>query len=102
MTIPAPDGRSRSPKSSRGYRSDLRKEKGAVIRISVQVGSETSTLRAVVRAESIQRAVGLARTRYPGSEVRVVFPIDPEAFFERESLPAEGSIWFEMPEEAAG
>ncbi len=73
-----------------------------MVRVSVQVSSEYSSLRAVVRAESIQRAVGLASTRYPDSEVSVLFPIDSEAFFDKECAPAEGSIWLEMPKEEAG
>ncbi len=73
-----------------------------MITISVQVCSGTSKLRTMIRAESIQRAVGLASTRYPGSKVRVLFPIDPETFFEKASALAEGEIWLEMPEEATG
>jgi hypothetical protein len=73
-----------------------------MVRISVQVSSGDSSLRTVIRAESIQRAIGLASTRYPGSEVRVLFPIDPEAFFEKESAPKEESIRLEMLEELAG
>jgi hypothetical protein len=34
-----------------------------------------------VRDESIERAVRLVLAIYRGCEVRVLFPIDPEAFF---------------------
>ncbi len=52
-----------------------------MIRISVEVNSDAASFRAVVCAESIEGAVGIARARYPGSEVGVLFPIDPETFF---------------------
>jgi len=35
----------------------------------------------VVYADSISQAVGIARGRFPGHDVRVVFPIDGEEFF---------------------
>ena len=37
-----------------------------------------------VRAESLLRAVDVTKDSYPGSDVRVVFPIDPEEFFVKE------------------
>ncbi len=52
-----------------------------MIRISVEVSSDAASFRAVVYAESIEQAVGIARARYPGCEVGVLFPIDPETFF---------------------
>jgi hypothetical protein len=53
----------------------------SMIRVSIAVDSDASHFEALVRAESIEQAVSLARARYPGSEVRVEFPIDPETFF---------------------
>jgi hypothetical protein len=73
-----------------------------MINISIQVRNGTSSLRTMIRAESIQRAIGIASIRYPDSEVRVLFPIDPETFFEREPDLEVGAIWLEMPEEATG
>ena len=73
-----------------------------MIRIDVEVGSGGGIFKAAVRADSIARAVGLARTRYPGSDVRVLFPIDPEDFFCEDSTPATVPIRPEMPEEEAG
>jgi hypothetical protein len=52
-----------------------------MIRVSVEVGSGAARFRAAVWAESIERAVSLVRARYPGGEVTVIFPIEPEAFF---------------------
>jgi len=34
-----------------------------------------------VWAESVERAVDLARMHCPGGEVKVLFPINPETFF---------------------
>jgi hypothetical protein len=73
-----------------------------VIRIDVEVGSGGGIFKAAVRAENIARAVGLARARYPGSNISVLFPIDPEGFFCEDSTPATVPIRLEMPEEEAG
>jgi hypothetical protein len=54
-----------------------------VIRISIEVG-QGPHLKVAVRARSIEQAVSIASARYPGKEVRVLFPIDPEEFFEGE------------------
>ncbi len=62
-----------------------------MIRISVEVGSgEAACFRELVRAESIEQAVGIVSGRYPNSEVRVLFPIDPEMFFGEERLHLRG------------
>ena len=47
--------------------------------MEVREGAALST--ATVQAESIREAVGITRRRYPGREVRVIFPIDAEEFF---------------------
>ena len=62
-----------------------------MIRISVEVGSgETARFREPVRAESIEQAVDIVSGRYPNSEVRVLFPINPEMFFVEEWLHLRG------------
>jgi hypothetical protein len=38
-----------------------------------------------VLAESIKRAVTVMKERHPSRDVRVVFPIDPQEFFEPSS-----------------
>jgi len=53
-----------------------------VIRISLEVVSSAARFRVPITAKSIERAVDLARARYPGSNVEVPFPINPEAFFD--------------------
>ena len=52
-----------------------------MIRVSMEVREGTALSRATVQAESIREAVSKTRERYPGRDVRVMFPIDPEDFF---------------------
>lgn len=52
-----------------------------MIRIRVEVGTEGSAVGATVQAESIGQALSLASAVFPGSELRVAFPLDPECFF---------------------
>jgi hypothetical protein len=54
-----------------------------VIRISVEVSSGAACFRVMIQAESIERALEIARRHNPGKECRVTFPLDPEAFFVR-------------------
>jgi hypothetical protein len=60
-----------------------------MIRVSMEVGEGTALSRATVQAESISEAVSITRGRYPGREVRVIFPIDANDFFIEG--PAEGN-----------
>ena len=52
-----------------------------MIRVSMEVREGTALSRATVQAESIREAVSITREHYPGRDVRVMFPIDPESFF---------------------
>jgi hypothetical protein len=52
-----------------------------MVRISVEVGSGAARFRVMVQAESIERALEIARRHNPDRECRVTFPLDPEAFF---------------------
>ena len=68
-----------------------------MIQISVEVREGGVPFRVAVQAESIGMAVGIVEERHPGSDLRVVFPIDPEEYFlegsERpgwDRMPAEG------------
>jgi hypothetical protein len=72
-----------------------------VIRISLKVVSGAARSRVLITAESIERAVDLARARYPGSMVEVSFPIDPEAFFAGKTFTG-GQIWAEAELSSAG
>jgi hypothetical protein len=52
-----------------------------MIKVSMEVREGAALSRATVQAESIREAVSITRGRYPGREVRVIFPIDAEDFF---------------------
>jgi hypothetical protein len=52
-----------------------------MIRISVQVSSGAARFRVMVQAESIERALEIAKRHNPGKECQVTFPIEPESFF---------------------
>jgi hypothetical protein len=60
-----------------------------MIRVSMEVREGAALSRAIVQAESIRKAVSITRARYPGCDVRVIFPIDAEDFFIES--PAEGN-----------
>ncbi|MBA3701758.1 MAG: hypothetical protein H0W79_02855 [Rubrobacteraceae bacterium] len=60
-----------------------------MIRVSMEVREEAALSRATVQAESIREAVSITRERYPGRDVRIIFPIDAEDFFIES--PAEGN-----------
>jgi hypothetical protein len=68
-----------------------------MIEVSIEVGSGAICFETAVRAESIRQALSIAGDRYPGSELRVMFPIKPETFFVEE-LAAE---LIEIPESVA-
>ena len=52
-----------------------------MIKISLEVREGEVLSQVAVQAESIRRAVSIVKRRYPGREVRIVFPIDTEEFF---------------------
>ena len=52
-----------------------------MIRVSMEVREGAALSTATVQAESICEAVSITKGRYPGREVRVMFPIDAEEFF---------------------
>jgi len=60
-----------------------------MIRVCIEVGEGAALSRTTVQAQSIREAVSITRERYPGHDVRVIFPIDPEDFFIEG--PAEGN-----------
>lgn len=62
-----------------------------MIKVSMEVREGAALSRATVQAESISEAVSITRRRYPGRDVRVKFPIDPEEFFI--VGPPEGNAW---------
>jgi hypothetical protein len=52
-----------------------------MICVTVEIREGTLTRRARISAPSIERALKIARDGKTGRRVRLVFPIDPEAFF---------------------
>lgn len=65
-----------------------------MVRIEMEIHCAEDPIRVSARASSIRRAEDIVRSRYPGSEVRVVFPIDGNGFFAEdggyEGIEAEG------------
>jgi hypothetical protein len=47
----------------------------------VRVANEGGSFTIVVYAESLREVEQTAKIRYPGSTVRIAFPIEPESFF---------------------
>jgi hypothetical protein len=56
-----------------------------MVSVAILIREGASHVVVSVQARSIRRAVEIAAARYPGVDVRVSFPIDPEAFFVEES-----------------
>ncbi len=52
-----------------------------MITVSVQVRTNESTRTLKVSARSIRRALKIAGSGSPGTQARVLFPIDPDEFF---------------------
>jgi hypothetical protein len=74
-------------RTSREYRRDLRKKGGReMVRISVEVKSGSAPSSVMVQAESIERALEIAKSNNPGKECWVTFPLDPETFFLEDSV----------------
>ena len=52
-----------------------------MICVTVEIGEGDLTRWVWITAPSIERALKIARAGKPGRRARLVFPIDPEAFF---------------------
>ncbi|MBV9454390.1 MAG: hypothetical protein JOZ19_09770 [Rubrobacter sp.] len=68
-----------------------------MVRITVEVSNGAACCRVAVQAQSIQRAVEIVEELNPGSDFRVTFPIDPEAFFIEDPTARAGLIEHEAP-----
>jgi hypothetical protein len=55
-----------------------------MIRVNVEIREGALTRRVRISAPSIERALKVAGYGTPGRRVRLLFPIEPEAFFVRE------------------
>jgi hypothetical protein len=69
--------------------------KKEMIQVVLEVCTGPASFRVTARARSIRRSISLAGVRYPGGEVRLVLPVEPESFFvggvpgEAESVPPQ-------------
>jgi hypothetical protein len=72
-----------------------------MVRVSIKVRNGAVHFDVVVQAESICRAVSLVGVRYPKSDVRVKFPIDPESFFMEDPTARTGILGFAQPDAIA-
>jgi hypothetical protein len=68
-----------------------------MVRVPVEVREGADLFEVVVYAASISQAVGKARGRFPGHDVRVVFPIDGEEFFGGRDTEAAGTEDLDAP-----
>ena len=64
-----------------GRRGPKEKAGREMVRISVRVNSGSARFKVMIQAESIERALEIARRHNPAAECQVSFPIDPESFF---------------------
>jgi hypothetical protein len=69
-----------------------------MIRVSIEVRSGAVRFRVGIQAFNIRRAVSLVEGLYSASDVRVIFPIDPEGFFLEDAFAKEGLIERGEPE----
>jgi hypothetical protein len=70
-----------------------------MVRVAIEVRSGVARFRVGIHSSSIQRAVSLAQNWYSASDVRVIFPLDPEGFFVEDVLDKEGLIERGNPQE---
>ncbi len=68
-----------------------------MVRVPIHAQQGASHFDVSVQAQSIRRAVGIAAARHPDADVRVMFPLDPEAFFVEEPSAQAYSTGLERP-----
>ena len=73
-----------------------------MIKVSVEVGSDSARFCVSVRAESIRQALAIAEDDYPAGDACLVHPIDPETFFVEDLVAGTGPIESETPKILAG
>jgi hypothetical protein len=56
-----------------------------MVKVSIEVHHGTARFAVAVLAKSIQQALSIVAARYPGSDVKMKFPINPEGFFVEDS-----------------
>jgi hypothetical protein len=72
-----------------------------MIRVIIEVWNETTRCSALAQARTIREAANIVAAAYPKAEVRVRFPIDPEAFFVEGPATRAEIVNFIRPEEMA-
>jgi len=72
-----------------------------MVKVSVEVTSGAARFRVSVQAESIRKALGMVKARYPQSEVGGLFPIEPEDFFVDAHPTLAGMVGTERPTQLA-
>jgi hypothetical protein len=72
-----------------------------MVKVSIEVRNGAARFAVTVRAESIRRALSLVARRYPGRDLGVKFPVDPEDFFVEDPAARAGIVAFERPEKIA-
>ena len=72
-----------------------------MMEVPIRVRSGSAGFAVKVRAESIRRALDLAGQRYPGADVGVRFPIEPEGFFAEDAAASAAILGFEQPDAIA-
>lgn len=52
-----------------------------MINVSIEVDRDTDCFTLSIQAESISRALSIAKEHHPDGRMRVIFPINPDQFF---------------------
>lgn len=73
-----------------------------MVQVKLEVRAGATRFRVSARAADIQRAVSIVGVRYPGGEVRLVVPVEPETFFVEAAPGEKESVGVRMPESVAG
>ena len=69
-----------------------------MVKVSIEVHNGAALFEVAVRAQSIERAASVVRRSYPGCDIRVKFPIDPEDYFVPEPATRLGIVGVEWQE----
>ena len=85
--------------SSPGWPGERR---NTLIQVVIEVRSGAASFRVSVRAQSIQRTIGLVRDSYPGAEAGLVLPVEPESFFSGDDFDGAQQDTFQRPERLVG
>lgn len=72
-----------------------------MIRVRVEIENEEDLVVLAVQAHSIGQALKMAGEIFPGGELRVAFPLNPDGFFVRDSSSA-GPVYAEVLDRKGG